>query len=72
MTSISKFEEGWEEHMKKLKKYIMNSVQFKEWQQLTVSGLKEEDRSMFEGQTYFWFNSKSGIKQSEHPGVKYF
>jgi len=70
--SISEFEAGWEKHEKNLKKYNLNSVQFKDWQLVQVGAMMPGDQQVYQGQESIWYNSKTGAKQTENPGLRYF
>ena len=58
-----KFEEGWEAHAKKLKKYLVTTAKLKEWTQMPI----EEEGGMMQ-----WVHSRTGERQVEHPGIKYY
>jgi len=40
--------------------------------QLPTEHLSADDAAQFAGAKSFWFNAKTGDKQLEHPGKKYF
>lgn len=72
LDSIADFEQGWDVHVKKLQKYELSYDKFQNWQQLPTEHLSAEDTVQFSGAKMFWFNAKTGDKQLEHPGKKYF
>lgn len=41
INSINKFEEGWVEHEKKLKKYIMTYEKFTNWDKMPTESLED-------------------------------
>jgi hypothetical protein len=76
LTNMSGFEKGWEAHSKQLKKYILNNAELKDWAQISVKQLDPSDQEFFSPllkmTENIWINSKTGIKQAEHPGHKYY
>jgi len=55
-----------------LQKYELSYDKFQNWQQLPTEHLSTDDAAQFAGAKSFWFNAKTGDKQLEHPGKKYF
>ena len=68
------FENGWEEHQKKLKKYMLTQAKFPDWTQISVKEAQERQfiQGEFDGSDHFWYNQKTGEKTLQHPGKRYF
>jgi hypothetical protein len=51
LQSLVDFEKGWEEHAKKLRKYMLTMAKFKEW---TLVSNKDGNEPQLQGD--YWFN----------------